>query len=57
MKKPAGILAGKKTYVTAVLGLLGAVAAYLTGEATGYQTGQTVWACLTAIFLRNGINK
>lgn len=56
MKKLSGILEGKKTYVTAGLGLVGAVAAYLTGEATGYETGKCVWACLTAIFLRNGIN-
>ena len=51
----SGVLSGKKTYVTAVLGLLGAAAAYFTGEATLLQTGQCVWACVTAVFLRNGI--
>jgi len=49
------LLSGKKTYVTGVLGLLGAVGAILTGDATiaeGMQLGLTA---LLGIFLRNGI--
>ncbi len=53
----AGILSGKKTYVTAAIGVIGSVAAYFTGEASFMQVFQTVTTCLSAAFLRNGVAK
>lgn len=55
MKKLNGLLSGKKTYVTGIIGLLAAAGAYFTGDASGYQTFQTFVTCLSAIFIRNGI--
>lgn len=49
------MLAGKKTYVTAFVAVVGAVAAYLTGDATMMQTAQLVFTALLAAFVRNGI--
>jgi len=49
------MLKGKKTYVTAVLAVITAVAAYLTGDASVAQTGQLVFSALFAAFIRNGI--
>ena len=49
------MLRGKKTYVTAVLAVITAAAAYLTGDASVAQTGQLVFSALFAAFIRNGI--
>jgi len=49
------MFAGKKTYITAVLGIIGAIAAYLVGDATIAQAGQTVITCLLGAFIRNGV--
>jgi type IV secretory pathway VirB2 component (pilin) len=49
------MLKGKKTYVTAVVAVITAAAAYLTGEASVAQTGQLVFSALFAAFIRNGI--
>jgi hypothetical protein len=49
------MLKGKKTYVTAVLAVITAAAAYLTGDASVAQTGQLVFSALFAAFIRNGI--
>ena len=49
------MLKGKKTYVTAVLAVITAAAAYLTGDASVAQTGQLVFSALLAAFIRNGI--
>jgi len=49
------MLRGKKTYVTAVVAVITAAAAYLTGEASVAQTGQLVFSALFAAFIRNGI--
>ena len=49
------MLRGKKTYVTAVLAVITAAAAYLTGDASVAQTGQLVFSALLAAFIRNGI--
>jgi hypothetical protein len=46
---------GYKTYITAAVAVIAAVAAYLTGEATVAQTGQLVFSALFAAFIRNGI--
>lgn len=50
-----GFLSGKKTYITAITGILGAVGLYLTGDANIVQTFQTIVTMGAAIFLRNGI--
>lgn len=50
-----GFLKGKKTYITAALGVLGAVGLYLTGEADLATALQTIIAALSAAFIRNGI--
>ena len=50
------LLSGKKTYVTGVMALLGAIAGILTGEmavAEGINLGVTA---LLGIFIRNGMN-
>lgn len=50
-----GSLKGYKTYVTAALAAVGAVAAYLVGDATAFQAAQTVAGALLAATLRNSI--
>jgi len=50
------MLKGYKTYITAALAIITAVAAYLTGEANVAQTGQLVFSALFATFIRNGMS-
>ena len=50
-----GILAGKKTYITAVTGVVGAVGAYLVGEMTLVEAFQAIWPLVTVAFLRKGV--
>jgi hypothetical protein len=50
-----GVLAGKKTYISAGLTIIGAIAAYLTGEADLIQTFQLVSTAVMAAGVRNGI--
>ncbi len=50
-----GFLAGKKTYITAITGIIGAIGAYLIGEMDLIQTFQTVWPLITVAFLRKGV--
>ena len=52
-----GILSGKKTYVTAILGVLGAVAGYLTGDLEMGNAINVIYTAVTAAFLRSGIKK
>lgn len=47
---------GYKTYITAGLAVVSAVAAYLVGDATIIQTAQLVFTALLAAFVRNGIS-
>lgn len=49
------MLAGYKTYVTAAVAVIGAVAAYLVGDADLMQTVNLVFTALLAAFVRNGI--
>lgn len=51
-----GKLKGKKTYVTGVLSLLGAAAAYATGDATGAQAAQLAVTAILGMTVRNAIN-
>lgn len=57
MNKLKGILNGKKTYVTAIVGVITAVAAHLTGEMEFADMIKTIWVAVIAIFLRNGLTK
>jgi len=46
---------GYKTYITAAVAVITAVAAYLTGDATAAQSGQLVFSAALAAFIRDGI--
>ena len=49
------MLSGYKTYVTAALAIIGAVAAYLTGDMSITDAAQIVVPALLGAFVRNGI--
>ena len=49
------MLAGYKTYITAGVAVISAVAAFLVGDADGMQTANLVFTALLAAFVRNGI--
>ena len=48
-------LRGKKAYVTAAIGLLGAVAAWADGQIDNVSPLAAVWATAQACFIRAGI--
>jgi len=48
-------LKGKKTYITAAIGLLAAVAAWADGQIDGVALLAAVWAAAQACFIRAGI--
>lgn len=52
-----GFLSGKKTYIVAFTGILGAVAGYLTGEAGLVDTFQIILTALLGAGLREGVSK
>jgi len=52
-----GWLAGNKTYVTVFLSVVGAVAAYLTGEASLMETFSVIGPMVGLGFLRGGVAK
>lgn len=52
-----GWLSGNKTYVTVFLSIAGAVAAYLTGEASLMETFNIVGPMVGLGFLRGGVAK
>jgi hypothetical protein len=49
------MFAGYKTYITAGVAVVTAVAAYLVGEADLMQTANLVFTALLGAFIRNGI--
>jgi type IV secretory pathway VirB2 component (pilin) len=49
------MFAGKKTYITAVVAVVVAVAEYLTGDASLAETANLVFTAVLAAFVRNGI--
>jgi hypothetical protein len=49
------MLKGYKTYITAGVAVITAVAAYLTGEADLLQTANMVFTALMAAFIRSGV--
>lgn len=50
------MLKGKKTYITAGVAILTAVAAYAVGDATPIQAAQMVFTALIGAFVRSGLN-
>lgn len=48
-------LRGKKAYITAAIGLAGAVLAWADGQIDGVALIASVWAAAQAIFIRAGI--
>ncbi|MBT3305600.1 MAG: hypothetical protein HN377_03870 [Alphaproteobacteria bacterium] len=50
-----GFLAGKKTYITAITGIVTTIGGYLIGEIDLIQTFQTIWPLIAVAFLRNGV--
>lgn len=49
-----GALKGKKTYVVGVIGLIGAIASYLTGDMTAAQAANTALLSLMGMTLKHG---
>jgi len=50
-----GKLKGKKTYIVGGLGILGAVASFLVGDATAIQAGQLAVTAVLGMTMRNAI--
>jgi hypothetical protein len=48
-------LKGKKTYVTAAIGLLGAVVAWADGDINGVALLAALWAAAQSCFIRAGV--
>ena len=51
-----GILQGKKTYVAGIIGILGAIAGYLTGDIDMAQTGQLLLTAILGMTIRHGVS-
>lgn len=51
-----GKLKGKKTYIVGALGVLGAVASFLVGDATAAQASQAILTAVLGMTLRNALN-
>ena len=55
MSKLREFLKGKKTYITAAIGLLGAVVVWADGQIDGLALLAAVWAAAEACFIRAGL--
>ena len=55
MKRAREFLKGKKVYMTAAIGLAGAVIAWADGDIGGVALLAAVWAAAQACFIRAGI--
>ena len=55
MNKVREFLKGKKAYITAAIGLLGAVVAWADGQIDTVALLAAVWAAAQACFIRAGI--
>lgn len=55
MNKIRDLLKGKKAYITAVIGLLGAVVAWADGQIDSVALLAAIWAAAQACFIRAGI--
>jgi len=56
MNKVREFLKGKKAYIMAAIGLLGAVAAWADGQIDGVAMLAAIWAAAQACFIRAGIS-
>jgi hypothetical protein len=55
MAKIREYLKGKKTYLTAAIGLLGAVIAWADGSINGVALAASAWAAVQTCFIRAGV--
>ena len=55
MSKIREFLRGKKAYITAAIGLAGAVLAWADGQINGVALLASVWAAAQMVFIRAGI--
>jgi len=55
MNRIREFLKGKKAYITAAIGLLGAVVAWADGQIDGVALLASIWAAAQACFIRAGI--
>ena len=55
MNKVREFLRGKKAYITAAIGLLGAVVAWADGQIDTVSLLAAVWAAAQTVFIRAGI--
>ncbi len=55
MKELKGILSGKKTYIAAGMGALGAILSYLTGDISMVDAAQLVLTAVLGTTIRAGI--
>ena len=55
MSKVREFLKGKKTYITAAIGLLGAVIAWADGQMGGVALIAAIWAAVQSCFIRAGV--
>ena len=55
MKSVRDFLRGKKTYLTAAIGLLGAVIAWADGDINGLALAAAAWAAVQTCFIRAGL--
>lgn len=51
-----GKLKGKKTYILGALGIVGAVASYLVGDANAMEAGQMALTAILGMTVRNAIS-
>lgn len=51
------MFSGYKTYIAGAVAVIGALAAYLTGDATAIQAGQLAVTAVMGMFLRAGVSK
>jgi len=56
MEKIRMLLQGKKVYLTAAIGVLGALAAWSDGQISGTGMLATLWGALQACFLRSALS-
>ena len=55
MNKIRAFLKGKKAYLTAAIGLLGAIIAWADGDINGVALVAAIWAAAQTCFIRAGI--
>lgn len=49
------MLSGYKTYITAIVAIITAIAAYLVGDASMIETAQMIFTALIGAFVRAGM--